>query len=86
MGVNVHETGGDDAIRRVDRLGGLPGKLVVAVGPSAYFDDLAVLDPDIGPIPIRAGAVDYRAANNLHVIHAISRVRVQPTLPKSLLF
>ena len=86
MGVNVHETGRDDAVRRVDRLGGLAAKLVVAVGPPTDFDDLAVFDADVGPIAVRAGAVHNGAANNLHVIHAISSVRVQPTLPKSLLF
>src|SRR5580692_5567377 len=56
VGVNVHETGRHDPIRRVDRLGGYSGKLIVAVGPSAYFDDLAVFDADIGPIAVRAGA------------------------------
>jgi len=45
VGVNVHETGRDDEIRRVDRLGGFPAELVVAVGAAAHFDDLASLMP-----------------------------------------
>ncbi|BBZ53841.1 hypothetical protein MPHO_08330 [Mycolicibacterium phocaicum] len=72
VGVDVHESGSDDLAAGVDRLGRITGQHRVVRTAAVNFDDLAVLDRDIGGEPVRPRAVDDSATGDLQIEHICS--------------
>src|SRR6478672_10574658 len=72
VGVDVHEARRDDPPSGVDRFGSVAFQRQVAGSATTNFDDLAVLDGDVGVESVRARPVDNGSACDLEVEHDYS--------------